>query len=164
MLIGSRQRLCTFHNPLSLMIDGAPVAQVSSTKSLGVHIDQNLSWNVHIENLCKKISSGIGALKRMRSSFLFHTRLSDQSSASLDYCNSVWGSCSKTLANKLQKLQNRTARILTHSMMPTSWLDKTSNSQRSIHKAVIIYKSLNGLAPITLVLNFLTAVVSVITP
>ena len=66
MLIGSRQRLSTFHNPPSLMIDGAPIIQVTSTKSLGVHIDQTLSWNVHVENLCKKIASGIGALKRVR--------------------------------------------------------------------------------------------------
>ena len=48
------------------MIGGAPITQVTSTKSLGVHIDQTLSWNVHVENLCKKIASGIGALKRVR--------------------------------------------------------------------------------------------------
>ena len=34
MLIGSRQRLSTFYNPPSLMIDGAPITQVTSTKSL----------------------------------------------------------------------------------------------------------------------------------
>ena len=67
ILIGSRQRLRTFHNPPSLMIDGAPISQVTSTKSLGVHIDQSLSWNAHVENLCKKIASGIGALNRVRS-------------------------------------------------------------------------------------------------
>ena len=65
MLIGSTQKLSTFHNPPSLMIDGAPITHVTSTKSLGVHIDQTLSWNVHVENLCKKIPSGIGALKRV---------------------------------------------------------------------------------------------------
>ena len=54
MLIGSRQRLSTFHNPPSLMIDGAPITQVTSTKSLGVYIDETLSWNVHVEILCKK--------------------------------------------------------------------------------------------------------------
>ena len=30
------------------------------------HIDQTLSWNVHVEILCKKIASGIGAFKRVR--------------------------------------------------------------------------------------------------
>ena len=67
MLIGSRQRLSTFHNPPSLTIDGAPITQVTSTKSLGVPIDLTLSWNVQVENLCKKIASSIGALKRVRS-------------------------------------------------------------------------------------------------
>ena len=32
-----------------------------------------------------------------------------------DYSNSVRGCCGKTLASKLQKLQNRAARILTYS-------------------------------------------------
>ena len=42
MLIGSRQRLSTFHNPPSLMIDSAPITQATSTKSLGVHNNNNL--------------------------------------------------------------------------------------------------------------------------
>ena len=116
MLIGSRQRLSTFHNPLSLIVDGAPISQVSSTKSLGVHIDQNLSWNV--EKLCKKIASGVGALKRVRSFVPYETLRSVYISLvqpHFDYCDSVWGSCTKALANKLQKLQNRAERILTHS-------------------------------------------------
>ena len=165
MLIGSRQRLSTFHNPLSLIVDGAPISQVSSTKSLGVHIDQNLSWNVHVEKLCKKIASGVGALKRVRSFVPYETLRSVYMSLvqpHFDYCDSVWGSCTKALANKLQKLQNRAARILTHSnydvnadflIQQLGW--KKLHSQRSIHKAVMIYKSLNGLAPDYLSAKFL---------
>ena len=66
MLIGSRQRLSTFDIYPSLIIDGAPVSQTTFTKSLGVYIDQNLSWNVHVHNLCKKIAAGIGVLKLSR--------------------------------------------------------------------------------------------------
>ena len=32
-----------------------------------------------------------------------------------DYCDVVWGDCSKTCADKLQKLQNRAARIITRA-------------------------------------------------
>ena len=32
-----------------------------------------------------------------------------------DYCDVVWGDCSKTRADKLQKLQNRAARIITRA-------------------------------------------------
>ena len=34
--------------------------------SLGVDVDENLSWNVHIDNIAKKIASGIGILRRSR--------------------------------------------------------------------------------------------------
>ena len=71
MLIGSRQRLQTFYTPPSLFIDNAPIHQVVSTKSLGVQVDENLSWNVHIDNVAKKIASGIGILIRSRSFVTF---------------------------------------------------------------------------------------------
>jgi hypothetical protein len=29
-------------------------------------IDENLTWKYHVDNITKKVSSGIGALKRMR--------------------------------------------------------------------------------------------------
>ncbi len=47
MVIGSRQRLYTFDNAPVLTIEGAPIKQVKSTKSLGLHIDERLSWSVH---------------------------------------------------------------------------------------------------------------------
>ena len=47
-------------------INGAPIEQVTTAKSLGVLIDNGLTWWNHIDNLTKKISSGIGAVKRIR--------------------------------------------------------------------------------------------------
>ena len=66
MLIRSRQRISTFNSSPSLTINYVPIKQISHTKSLGVHIDDNLTWNVHIEKLCKKVDSAIGALKLIR--------------------------------------------------------------------------------------------------
>ena len=54
MLIGSRQRLSTFNSAPSLALGGVPIKQVPHTKSLGVHIDENLSWSEHIHKLTKK--------------------------------------------------------------------------------------------------------------
>ena len=157
MLIGSRQRLRTLQGSPSLMIGEEPIKQVNYTKSLGVFIDHNLSWNIHIERLCKKIASGIGALKRTRPFVPYHTLLSIFNSLvqpHFDYCSVVWGNCSKTLSTKLQKLQNRAARIITYSNFDVNadllidrlgW--KKLDSQRQIHRATMVYKSLNGLAP-----------------
>ena len=99
--------------------------------------------NVHVENICKKIASGIGALKRVRS-FVPHETLRSIFMSLVqphfDYCNSVWGCCSKTLASKLQKLQNRAVRILTYSnydanadnlIKKLGWIKL--DSQRTIH-------------------------------
>ena len=119
MLIGSRQRLGTYDNTSpNLTIDGNAIKQVKCVKSLGVHIDDNLSWDAHIDKISKKIASGIGALKRCRP-FIPQTALQSIYNALIqphfDYCSAVWRHCGTSLPNKLQILQNRAARILTFS-------------------------------------------------
>lgn len=54
MLIGSRQKLNTLTASPVLNINGTPINQVSTSKSLGVLIDANLTWGSHIEKLAKK--------------------------------------------------------------------------------------------------------------
>ena len=157
MLIGSRQRLCTLSPLPSLEIDGIPVNQVSLTKSLGVLIDENLSWNMHINKLIKKIASSIGAIKRVRPFVPFTTLQYIYNSLvqpHFNYCCVVWDNCNKTYADKLQKLQNRAARVLTSSSYDIAadfLLEKLGwrklDTQRKLEKAVMVYKSLNGLAP-----------------
>ena len=84
---------------------------------------ENLSWNVHIEKLCKKVASGIGAIKRIRPSVHFATMKLIYNcliQPYFDYCSIIWDSCGSTLADKLQKLQNRAARVLTSSSYDTN--------------------------------------------
>ena len=71
-----------------------------------------------------------------------------------DYCSVVWGSCGKTSCDKLQRLQNRAARLLTNSnydadaSIPLNDLGlQNLETQQQIDKAVMVYKSLNCLAP-----------------
>ena len=70
-----------------------------------------------------------------------------------DYCTFVWGICNKFLATKLQKRQNRAARILTFSPYDasvdnlfTSFAWKKLEAHCKIQTASMVYKSLNGLA------------------
>ena len=67
VLIGSRQKLNTLAATPVLEINNLPIKQFSTTKSLGVVIDSNLTWKNHIEKLSKNFASDIGALKRIRS-------------------------------------------------------------------------------------------------
>ena len=66
MLICSRQRLSTLSDTLELSIDNIPIEEFPSVKSLGIYIDENLTWHSHIDKLCKKIASAIGAIKRVK--------------------------------------------------------------------------------------------------
>ena len=109
-----------------------------------------------MEKIIKKVSSGIGAIKRVR-------HLVPQATLQLiyqalihphfNYCNTVWGNCGITLRNKLQKLQNRAARVLTFSDYDEDvgylfellgW--KNLARQHGIKKATMVYKYLHGLA------------------
>ena len=157
MLIGSRQRLSTLSDTLELSIDNVPIEQVFSVKSLGMYIDENLTWHSHIDKLCKKIASTIKAIKRVKPFVPQSTLLNIYNSLvqpHFDYYSLVWGNCGKTLSNKLQKLQNRAARVITSSNFDVdvdslfhklSWKDL--KSQRQIQNALMVFKSLNGLVP-----------------
>ena len=159
MLMGSRQRLCTFQSIPNIAINRVPYETGSSNKISWWHIDENLSWNAHIKALTKKIASGIGALKRVCSFVPTATLISIFNSLvqpHFNYCCVVWDNFNKTLATKLQKLQNRAAKVLTYSSYDANadklieklgW--KKLESQRNFQKAVMVFlKSLNGLAPV----------------
>ena len=162
MLIGSRQRLLRFPAAPHLTINDKPVTQVSSTRSLGVIIDENLSWGHHIQSISKKIASGISALKRIRYCVPRETLIIVYNALiqpHFDYCSAVWDGCSKALADKLQKLQNRAARIITFSNYDARTIDVFDSlgwvplhQQRTFSKAIMMFKTLNNLAP-----NYLTA-------
>ena len=69
-----------------------------------------------------------------------------------DYCDIVWGNCGKMLRDKLQKLQNRAARVLTfsnHDADATGLLEflgwKNLARQQEIHKATMMFRFLHGL-------------------
>ena len=49
ILIGSRQRIRTFDSSPTMVINDTPIDRVKHVKSLGLNIDESLSWNKHIE-------------------------------------------------------------------------------------------------------------------
>ena len=125
MIIGSRQRLraTTENQIIEVCIEGKKITRVAESKSLGVYIDETLSWKKHMKELSKKIASGIGALKRLmpfiskNTAVIIYKALIEPH---FDYCSSVWYGISDRLSKKLQKLQNRAARVITKSTYDTS--------------------------------------------
>ena len=94
----------------------------------------------------------LSSLMQKKKKFYIYSSLSDL--AKTKECNVVWGNCGITLHDKLQKLQNRAARVLTFSNFDANaralfkilgW--KNLVSQQQIALASMVYKCLQGLAP-----------------
>ena len=64
--IGSKQRLHAQCDKIVISIDDTMIKSVNHTKSLGLTIQAQLSWSKHVDEICKKASSAIGAFKGVR--------------------------------------------------------------------------------------------------
>ena len=127
---------------------------MSTSKSLGVHIDGNLSWECHINEISKKIASGISAIKRIRYFLPFEIPLNVYNSLvqpHFDYCNVAGGNCSRNLSSKLQ---NRAAHAPTFSNYDCSTGELFQNlkwskfvHQHAVSKAIMVHSIVNNTAP-----------------
>ena len=80
-----------------------------------------------------------------------------------DYCSPLWDKCGKQLKDNLQKIQNRSGRVITGSSYDVRSVDmlndlnrKTLETRRFDTKATIMYKILNDLAAPQLSNSFVT--------
>ena len=153
MYVVSKHYLNKINDDTPVMLNGQPIPRIHSIPCLGVALDETLSWEEHIEAICKKVCAGIGMLKRIKP-FVPAQTLQPIYSALIqpyfDYCSPLWDTCNKTLKDKLQKYQNRAARIIAGAsyeirsadvLQALEWEDL--ESRRIITKATLMYKILN---------------------
>ena len=135
MLTGSRQRLSQIISDPILSIGSESIKHVSSTTTLGIMVDECITWKDHIGEVAKKAAKGIQILCRTKG-FLDKEMLKTVYSAFVlphfDYCSLVWHNCSKALQNKLQKLQNKAGRIITGDSyeIPSDTVKLTLNAKK----------------------------------
>ena len=67
MIIFSRHNLSKINMDPKIKIGGESISRVKTTKSLGMVIDDKLKWEDHIDSISRKVSSGIGAIKLIKS-------------------------------------------------------------------------------------------------
>jgi len=117
--MGTRQKLKAAKNAnTSISINNTELKMVDKLKYLGVTIDNTLSWEQHIDNLCTKISPKVELLRRIKYK-LGKSQLIDIYNSivqpHIDYCITVWGYAADVHLNKIQRIQNRAARIITNN-------------------------------------------------
>ena len=142
---------------MNIHINDVQINQSIQSKSLGLIIDENLSWKAYIHEISQKVSSGTRALKRVRPFVSMHTAIKickGLIEPHFDYCSAVWDGLTQQLSEKLKKLQNRAIRLITKSSYDTSsgflltslrW-DNLS-VRRAKQKGNLIFKCINNLAP-----------------
>ena len=147
MVISSGQKLQSSLNDytMNIHVDSVPINQSNQSKSLGLIIDQSLSWKAHIHEISKKVSSGIGALKRVKPFVLMHTAIKyTKVLSSHTLIIAVWDGLTQQLSEKLitKSSYDTSSRFLLNFL---GW-DNLS-VRRAKQKANLMYKCINNLAP-----------------
>ena len=159
LLIGSHHKLNNLDSKPSVNIGHdrpESVKQVRHSRVLGVEIDENLSWNKHIENVLKRLCLEL-ELCEESVIFIYNALVRPH----FDYCSEVWDTLGVGLSSRLQKLLNRAARIIMNLRYNTpgikvinalGWESLETRPTKS--KAKQMYKVLNDLAPSSLATLF----------
>jgi len=89
---------------LHISIDMQTINFSNCVKFLGVTIDTNLSWSVHINNIVSKLSKGVGVISRLRHTLptnllikIYYILIMPY----LTYCCVIWGNSALTHLKKL---------------------------------------------------------------
>ncbi len=146
------------HDELNLTIGDAPIAQVNCTKYLGIHPDSMLSWSNQVTLLCHKLAPKVGLLRRLKQivpSDCLKKIYQSTVQSHIDYCLPVWGFTSDVHIDRVQRLQNRAARIILGNysgdirgidlVRELGWMNV--RQRRDYFTLVLVYKALHGLAP-----------------
>jgi hypothetical protein len=110
MLIKSRCK--NVNDVMQISIDGDMIRNVESMPYLGLEIEENLTWDIYINKLCKKLSYKVSKLARLSKSTPRDILIKIYNATiqpCLDYALSVWGCTSQLNLNKVQRIQNYAA-------------------------------------------------------
>ena len=133
----------------------------NAVKSLGVVLDKYLSMNEHVSNVCKACYYHLCNIGRIRKYLSFEScelLVNALITSRLDYCNALLYNLPNCLLNRLQRIQNCAARILTYTrrdchitpvLNRLHWLPVVFRIRFKI--LLLVFKCLNGLAPVYLI-------------
>ena len=141
--------------PRQFLIGSDVVEVASSVKLLGIHIDNQLSLNQHISNICKSASKQLNALVRLKCILGFEEikiLINSFILSNFNYCPLVWSISTATSLNKVENLQKRVLHFLHNDY--SSSCEELKKSGKSIANGssyrslcIEIFKTLNYINP-----------------
>ena len=135
----SKQTIKNKKDPI--ILDGKEIKYNNCIKFLGIHIDENLSWNLHITKIKEKIISYIGIISKLRHYLPLKYLKSIYFSfiySHLQYLASVWATACDSHLNQLKVLQNKAIKF----MFKLPYLEPTINlyTPRNLLDIANLYK------------------------
>ena len=101
--------------PFSVDLNGTSIHLSSTVRNLGVTLDQNLSFQQHVSRpfeICYLKLRRISFIRHFLSRDVFKTLIYAFVLSRIEYRNSLLAGCPKQLIHKLQKVQNKAARLI----------------------------------------------------
>ncbi len=140
----------------NIVINDIHIESVPFIRLLGVNIDSNLKFNLHISNICQKAGRNLNALKRVAKTLptnvkfmLYKTYIS----CHFNFCPLVWHFCGESNTKKLERIQNRALRFVfdDHESDSTALLQKANipslELSRQRQMCTEVFKCIHILAP-----------------
>jgi hypothetical protein len=141
----------------SITINNTTIKRTSSTKYLGIILDEKLKWDDHIASLQKSLMKTTNSLKIIKhyipeknKILLFNAYISSK----IQYGIELYGRANSSLLNKIQVRQNRSLKILFNKdfLTPTNLLHNEIhvlkvNDQYKLNILKFVFKHQNNLLP-----------------
>jgi hypothetical protein len=147
VLFGTRQRLRNLQQASSVNIAGTSISAADSTKILGVTLDQHLTMNKHVNEVCRAAYYHIRSLRQVRRSIpadVANAIACSLVSSRLDYANATLYGTSQSNITKLQRIQNAAARVVLNSRQ-----SHTTPSALQLHWLPVSYRINYKIAKLT---------------
>ena len=100
---------------LWIKVGGELIWESSDEKLLGVTIDKNLNFNLHLQNVCKKVGAKVTALARIVKLLPFYRKrilLKTFVESQFSYCPLIWMFCSRQINRKINHIHERALRLV----------------------------------------------------
>ena len=120
--------LLTGKNELTLNINHTQIKSSKEEKLLGIIIDNKLTFQTHVNNLCNKVSQKLNALTRIANYINPEQRriiMKAFITSQFSYCPLVWMFHSRRINNRINRLHERSLR-LTYNDYNSSFKDLLS--------------------------------------
>ena len=143
----------------TISVDSDKLLLAKQAKYLGLWVRNDLSWDDHILELCRKMYYYFHMFRRVTKNYpicFTYQHLQDLVQSKIDCGLSIWGCTTEVNLNRVKRIQNLLARIICNNFdyihsrgigLVRSLKLQTIRERRDYFLCVLMFKCIHGLAP-----------------